>query len=280
MAARREKGLCFNCDETFSPGHRCKSKQFLCLLAEEDVQVNGTDGFVEPTPTLIEEPAPPLTIDEPIPAISLHALTGQFVPRTLKVAGSINGQSVVALIDGGSTHNFIQSRLAKHLGLAIEPSPHLKVTVGNGDTVGCTGLVRQQQLLLDHTSFTVDLYLLPIYGADIVLGVEWLASLGPIVFDYKALYMELTDSGTQDGTWRFCVDYRVVNVVTVKDRFPISIVDELLDELHGANIFSKLDLRAGYHQLHIHEGDIEKTAFRVTPPKWVAAEYGFGSVTS
>ncbi|XP_076928272.1 uncharacterized protein LOC143592185 [Bidens hawaiensis] len=389
IAQRRKEGLCFRFPERYSPGHKCSPPQFLLIMDNEE-----TDAESEPANT--EPPADP---NPKLMSLSDAAFFGLSSNQTLRVTGYIANRPVHILVDSGSTHSIVQPRIAAQLQLQSQPIVPFAVMVGNGQYIQCTGYCPDVTFQIKRTEFQLPFFILPVEGADVVLGISWLRTLGRLSADFsipeisfikdgkpctitgepytqlvtpsslsslikndsiaslhamtlhhipahttspdplthpdphiqtllatfaslfqpthslppnrshnhriplqpdtppinvkpyryphfqKKIMTDMIEEMLQDGiiqpstspfsspvllvkkkdgSWRFCVDYRALNAVTIRDRFPIPTIDELLDELHGAIVFSKIDLRSGYHQIRVSTKDIHKTAFRTT----------------
>ncbi|VFQ63349.1 unnamed protein product [Cuscuta campestris] len=184
-AERTRKGLCWNCEEKYVPGHRCAHK-FLALLGTDDEQPLDDSAPADP------EDGTLITGD----ISSIHTMSGVPNPRSLRLAGSINGSAIQVLIDGGSTHNFIHPTHAERLCLVLHPVTPFWVYVGNGDSLRCSYYCPKSPLVLQGHTFDVDLYLLPVHGPDVVLGVQWLQGLGKVSHDYSAMTMEFNWNNT------------------------------------------------------------------------------------
>lgn len=397
MQERRSKGLCYRCDEKFTPGHRC-SKKMLQVLWVMDDEVEDGDGF---SGEVIRTEKEVELADRPeSAALCVSSLLGFCPPNSMKVKGRLKNKEVVVLIDSGATHNFISEELVRQLGLQGVPTRDYTVQMGNDDEVKSTGILKGLRLKLEGIDVMADFFPLKLGSTDLILGFQWLATLGDAVMNWGNLSLMVTIGGCKvkiqgdltlchskttlnsmlrtiheegqgillelcqlrimkegeilggdsmsenepetkllleyrdifempaqlppsrskdhtinlrertqpisvrpyrypqiqkdeieklvsemlktgviqpstspfsspvllvkkkDGSWRFCVDYRALNRATIPDKFPIPVVEELLDELHGSTVFSKIDLKSGYHQIRMKETDVPKTAFR------------------
>ncbi|VFQ74686.1 unnamed protein product [Cuscuta campestris] len=170
------KGLCYNCDQKWHKGHKCR--RFILIMGDDEGEE--------------EEEEPDEEIEVAANISSLNSMVGVTTPRFLRLTGRREQHRLDVLIHGGSTHNFVHPRAVKKLGLSIEPVTAFRVYVGNGDALCCNQQCRGVSLELQGTSFTVDLYVLQIHGHDVVLGVQWLRLLGRVLHDYDKVTMEFT----------------------------------------------------------------------------------------
>jgi len=113
--------------------------------------------------------------------ISLNAITGIKTGDTMHLAASVAGTSMKVLVDSGSTHSFIAETSARLLGATITPRSDLSVGVANGDRVPCSGVLPATPVTIGTERFLIDLYVLSLGDYELVLGCQWLKSLGPIL---------------------------------------------------------------------------------------------------
>eukprot|EP00253_Pinus_taeda_P017410 PITA_17410 len=265
MEERRRKGLCYYYDEKYSLGHKCKEPKFFQIDAtnhsssKEAPPFKGQKGEDEDN-----HPENELLATPKEPVISLHALAGISSPQTLKIRSFIKHHPVVVLIDSGSTHNFIHQCIVEEVhcffravsNFQVFDKPHEILPSRGGHDHSIT-LVRgtQPPNLCPYRYPFAQKYEIEKIIKELLEG----AVIRPRISPYSSPVVMVLK---KDGEWCMCPNFRALNKVTVKDKFPIPVVDELLDELNGAQYFTKLDLCSGYHQIHMKEVDIPKTAFR------------------
>ena len=112
MVEHQLKGLCYNCDDKYFSGHKCKEQKFFMAISEDILEEDVETPLVSKS-LYSTDITPPLDSLEVEPVISLNALTGFSAPQTFKLIGYIKHQKVIILVDSGSTHNFIHRCIAQ-----------------------------------------------------------------------------------------------------------------------------------------------------------------------
>ncbi|XP_050133112.1 uncharacterized protein LOC126609161 [Malus sylvestris] len=178
---KRERGECWFCTDKWVSGHKCGLKQLLKMdVLDSDVVEND-----------IEEDQPALHNME-LSACAFYGTHGCPPAQTMKVLGQINDRSVKILLDSGSSHNFVDSKLLKQWGWHATNTKSFEVMIAYGGKVTSSGCCRAVELSLEGYHCHTDLYSLPLGGCDVVLGVQWLSTVSPVLWDFQLLTMEFT----------------------------------------------------------------------------------------
>jgi hypothetical protein len=190
MQEQMEKGLRYFCDERYQPGHRCNRPKIYLLEGmgvEEEPRIEENAKEI-----LLGDESDDEVEEDELLGFSLHALAEASAPQTMRVMGRIKSQVVVVLIDTGSTHSFMDPNVAKNVNLLVQNRDKLTIMVANGATLPYQGYCPADLFSLQGYSFNSKLHLLAFGGCDLVLEIDWLRTLGPILWDFVALTMKFT----------------------------------------------------------------------------------------
>ncbi|KAL8138141.1 hypothetical protein V2J09_004142, partial [Rumex salicifolius] len=170
MNERRAKGLCYQCDEPYTPDHYLKHKKTQLYLMEAEENEDEIQ-------------------------ISVNAVAGVSTYRTMRVKGLCGQRALFILIDSGSTHNFLDAKIAGKLGCHLITDNTTQVSVADGSSLAVSAKIKGFQWSFNQSTFTTDMMVIPLGCCDMVLGVQWLETLGKILWDFKQLTMEFKFGG-------------------------------------------------------------------------------------
>lgn len=191
MAARREMGLCYNCDEPYVFGHRCKNRVNYLMMTEEEelqsVQENFDLSIPEVEGNIMQ------AVEEV--QISLHSMMGEGGLNTMRVVGEVGAHKLNILIDSGSTLSFLQEDMANKLECQTHSVKPLLVRVANGQKLVTTKRATDFKWTVQGHDFQYSPRLLKNVGCDMMLGGDWLRFCTPIELDYANMKFTVTLNG-------------------------------------------------------------------------------------
>jgi hypothetical protein len=153
-------------------------------ISEEDEETPSMSK--SPKSTDITPPSDPPKVE---PVISLNALTSFSTPQPLKLIDDIKHQKVIILVDSGSTHNFIHCHIAQETQCYIHVINNFQIMIANDGSMKCGRHCENVRLQIGDYHLKSHMFAIDMGGCDIVLGAEWIRTLGPIIMDFKDLTM-------------------------------------------------------------------------------------------
>ncbi|KAA0041765.1 ty3-gypsy retrotransposon protein [Cucumis melo var. makuwa] len=196
--SRREKGLCFRCDEKYHAGHHCKvreQKELRLLVVREngeELEIIEEDLEEEGADVKALEVGNPDTLHI---ELSINSMVGLNNPGTMTVKGKLKGEDVIVLIDCGAAHNFISDKLVQRLNLQMKETSNYGVILGFGTAIKGKGICGRIELLLGDWKIVDSFLPSELGGADAISGMQWLHSLGVTEVDRRNLSMTLQHEG-------------------------------------------------------------------------------------
>lgn len=190
LLERRQKGQCFKCGGSYHPLHQCPDKQLRVLIVEEG------DEEAEESNVLameLEEPEEENQGEMSMMSFSNMAQESQEKPQTMKLQGTINGVPILVLVDSGATHNFIDHKLVQRMGWEVEDTPRMTIKLGDGFQTHVRGRCKQIRLELGDYHLNCAPQLFELGGPDVVLGIEWLKTLGDTIANWHTQSMRFWD---------------------------------------------------------------------------------------